>query len=244
MTSLDELSHMKEVHELLSAPVSGPPALAYAVQSFRFLQMFGITSVVQNNPPALSRCWKDLEGRFMQDPAFSAEVFIPSWILLDFPCGPDGRTAVDYFETWLGSHSQLQPFKKFIDAVRPTRLGLYQEVVRSKRVARYRELFTGRVIEAYPSVERGEPGELILARALELDGSVYFWDEVKAFPADSLQAIEDMVGAKLFYFGNQASSAARYESFMKLAGPYWMSVVGSNDALPILAPNHYLTYLH
>jgi hypothetical protein len=30
---------------------------------------------------------------------------------------------------------------------------------------------------------------------------------------------------------------------MKLAGPYWMSCVTKNDALPILAPDHYLTYL-
>jgi hypothetical protein len=26
---------------------------------------------------------------------------------------------------------------------------------------------------------------------------------------------------------------------MKLAGPYWMSCVTKNDALPILAPDHY-----
>ncbi len=30
---------------------------------------------------------------------------------------------------------------------------------------------------------------------------------------------------------------------MKLAGPYWMSCVTQNDAVPILAPDHYLTYL-
>lgn len=30
---------------------------------------------------------------------------------------------------------------------------------------------------------------------------------------------------------------------MKLAGPYWMSCVTSNDAIRILAPDHYLTYI-
>lgn len=29
---------------------------------------------------------------------------------------------------------------------------------------------------------------------------------------------------------------------MKLDAPYWMSCVAKNEALPILAPNHYLTY--
>jgi hypothetical protein len=35
----------------------------------------------------------------------------------------------------------------------------------------------------------------------------------------------------------------QYEKFMKLAGPYWMSCVTKNDATPILAPDHCLTYL-
>ena len=35
----------------------------------------------------------------------------------------------------------------------------------------------------------------------------------------------------------------QYGKFMKLAGPYWMSCVTKNDAIPILAPDHYLTYL-
>jgi hypothetical protein len=30
---------------------------------------------------------------------------------------------------------------------------------------------------------------------------------------------------------------------MRLAGPYWMSIVAKNDNLPILNPDHYLSYL-
>jgi hypothetical protein len=30
---------------------------------------------------------------------------------------------------------------------------------------------------------------------------------------------------------------------MKFAGPYWMSVIANNHELPILSPDHYLTYL-
>jgi hypothetical protein len=37
--------------------------------------------------------------------------------------------------------------------------------------------------------------------------------------------------------------AAQYETFMKLAGPYWMSCVTKNDAVPILDPGHYRAYL-
>jgi hypothetical protein len=52
-----------------------------------------------------------------------------------------------------------------------------------------------------------------------------------------------MVAGKLLYFADQASTpVGLYEAFMKLAGPYWMSVVASNDELPILDPDHCHTY--
>ena len=44
-------------------------------------------------------------------------------------------------------------------------------------------------------------------------------------------------------FDEGTATSAQYEAFMKLAGPYWMSCVTKNQAVPILAPNHYRTYL-
>lgn len=241
--TLEQLRSVKEVHALLTETFPGPPIIGYGICSFRFRKMFAIASIVENKLPALTRCWKDLERLFMRDAAFPEGYFVPSWILFDFPCDADRRTPLGHFEAFLDSCGKREPFEAFLAAVRGTRLGLYQEVLRTERTVRYAELFTERVIDVFPSIERGEPGEIVLGRVVELEGQLYFWGDVKAFPAQTRTSIEDMVAGKLFYFAEEAQTpVGLYEAFMKLAGPYWMSVVASNDKLPILDPDHYLTY--
>lgn len=73
-------------------------------------------------------------------------------------------------------------------------------------------------------------------------GEVFFFGDPKGFPSESKEAIEDMVSAKRFYVDDKPTVGA-YEKFMKMAGPYWMSCVTKDDNLPILDPDHYLTYL-
>ncbi len=53
--------------------------------------------------------------------------------------------------------------------------------------------------------------------------------------------LEDMVRQKLDYVEG-STVQERFETFMKLAGPYWMSCVMPDDTFPILPPDHYLTY--
>jgi hypothetical protein len=70
------------------------------------------------------------------------------------------------------------------------------------------------------------------------------WGDVKTFPADARASIEDMIINKLFYVADEAADPLElYPTFMKLAGPYWMSVVATNEALPILDPDHFRSYL-
>jgi hypothetical protein len=241
--TLDQLRSIKEAHALLTETFPGPPIVGYAIRSFRFCEMFAIASIVENKLPALTRCWKDLERLFMRDAAFREGYFVPSWILFDFPCDADRRTALDHFDGFLEGCGRREQFGAFLRAMRGTRLGLYQEIMRTGSTARYRELFTERVIDVFPSIERGGPGEIVLGRVVELEGQLYFWGDVKAFPAEARASIEDMVAGKLFYFADEASTpVGLYQAFMKLAGPYWMSVVASNDKLPILDPDHCLTY--
>lgn len=97
-------------------------------------------------------------------------------------------------------------------------------------------------MSAFPSVEEHTRGEIFLTRMIHLDGQVFLFGHPHGFPADYKKHLEDMIQDKLFYFPG-ASTNVRYEQFMKLAGPYWMSCVTQNDALPILSPDHYLTYL-
>jgi hypothetical protein len=241
--TLDQLRGVKEAHSLLTETFPGPPIIGYAIRSFRFCEMFAIAAIVENKFPVLTRCWKELEGLFMRDAAFREGYFVQSWILFDFPCDATRRTALEHFEEFLENCGQREQFDVFLRAMRGTRLGLYQEIMRTGTVVRYAELVTERIIDVAPSIEQGEPGEIVLGRIVELEGQFYFWGEVKAFPAEARASIEDMVIGKLFYFEDEASTpVGLYEAFMKLAGPYWMSIGARSDELPILDPDHYLTY--
>jgi hypothetical protein len=241
--TLAELRNFKQAHALLTEKIPGPEGIAYYIRAFRYLLLFGIACVVEDTYPPLTRCWKELEQLFMNDPAFDDGIFVQSWILMDFPFGPEDQTALDYFEAFLEGTDAGTEFQLFIDEARRSRLGLHEDVMRTKSVARYRELFTGRVISAFPSVDAGETGEILLTRTLAYRDQVFLFGDPKCFPGDLKAYVEDMVGAKLFYFEDAGTTTEQYESFMKLAGPYWMSCVNKNEDLPILDPDHYLTYL-
>jgi hypothetical protein len=244
--SLEELRATKLAHSFLTEQIPGPEGLAYYVRGFRCLLFFAVACISENKHPPLTRCWKHLGALFLKDPAFDDDVFIQSWILMDFPFGPEGQTALDYFQEFLtgtGVGPDLQPF---IEEARRSRLGLYQDVLRTKRLAKFRELFTGRVIAAFPSIEAYGNGEILLTRTMTYKDQVFLWGSPKGFPKEVKGRIEEMVRDKLFYFfeeGKSASEVAQYETFMKLAGPYWMSCVTKNDDIPILEPDQYLSYL-
>lgn len=244
MMSLEELRNVKEFHTLITEKFPGPPAVGYAIRSFRLLKLFAIANIVEDRYPPLTRCWKELERLFMREPALRDEFFVAAWILLNFPCGPERRTVLDHFEMFVEACNQRAQFDAFIGAVRNTRLGLYQQVMRSSTNARYRELFTDRVVDVHPSLEAGGAAEIVLARLVELEGQNYFFGDAKAFPAEARDTIEFMVDSKLFYLDDEAViHGGRYEAFMTLAGPYWMSIVVQNEKLPILDPDHYRSYL-
>lgn len=116
--------------------------------------------------------------------------------------------------------------------------------MRTKKVAKFRELLSGKVTEAFPSVEEYGKGEILLARMLAYKDQVLVWGDPKGFPKEKKTQIEDMVLDKIMVYADpQDEPEVQYGKFMKLAGPYWMSCVTKNDAVPILAPDHCLTYL-
>ena len=241
--TLDQLRNVKAAHAFLTEKIDGPPGFAEYLRAYRFLLFFGIVCVVENKYPAFTRCWKDLEKLFMGDPAFEDGVFVQSWALMDFPFGPERQTAVDYFEDFLEETEAGPGFQRFIDEARRSRLGLYQDAGRTKTVANFRELISGRTISAFPSVDHYEKGEILLTRAIRHGEQVFLWGDPKGFPKEMKGQIENMVRDKLFYFDDEETPEDQFEAFMKLAGPYWMSCTTKNEATPILDPDHYLTYL-
>ena len=158
--SLDDVRAVKDAHALLTERVEGPECFVDCTRGFRLLLLFGIDCVAENKYPPLTRCWNELERLFMGDPGFEDGVFVQSWILMDFPFGPQGQTALDYFEDFLTGTPGATELQRFIDAARGSRLGLHQDIMRTKSVARFRELLSGKVTSAVPTVDDYETGEI------------------------------------------------------------------------------------
>jgi hypothetical protein len=180
--SLDELRAAKAAHAFLTEEVPGPPAIAKYIRAFRFLLFFGIACVAEDKYPPLTRCWKDLERRFMRDPAFDDGVFVQSWVLMDFPFGPSRETALDYFEAFLKGTDVEPQLRPFVEDARRSRLGLHQDVMRTKKVGKFRELLSSKVVEAVPSVDEYGKGEIFLVRAMTCRDHVFFFGNPKGFP--------------------------------------------------------------
>jgi hypothetical protein len=239
--SLEELRAFKGTHEFLTEPIEGPEGIAYHIRGFRYLLFFAVVCIAEEKYPPLSRCWKDLDRVFMHAPPFDDDLFVQAWILLDFPFGPKGETALDYFEQFLAGSEGGAQFQYFIDEARKSRLGLYQDVMRTKTVSKFRELFTGRAVSTFRSVEEYGRGEILLVRTIEYRGDVFLFGDPKGWPKETKKQLQNMA-TKLFYFKG-ATEVEMYTTFMKLAGPYWMSCVTKDEAVPILDPDHYRTYL-
>lgn len=84
---------------------------------------------------------------------------------------------------------------------------------------------------------------MLLSRMVACGDEVFTFGDPKGFPKDAKNQIEDMVRDRLFCDSKMDTFVEQYETFMKLAGPYWMSCVTKNDETPILDPDHYRKYL-
>jgi hypothetical protein len=118
--------------------------------------------------------------------------------------------------------------------------------MRSKKESKFRELFTGKAISAVRSVEEYERGEIFLTRMMDYEGQTFVFTDPKCFPAERKSQIREMIKDKFFLLTDDFTEpeASQYATFMKLAGPYWMSCVIKDKAAPILPPDHYRTYLN
>lgn len=238
---LKELKAFKDVDRYLNEPIRGPKEFEYLIRCFRFLTSFALITIYEKQFPALSNCWEELERLFIHEEIFDDEVFVQSWIFCDFPFGTEKETVLDYFEEFVEKADVLNNFQYFIDRMKISRLGLYQEILSSKKIIKFRELFTGKIIKIANTIPEYESGEIFLTRLVEIGENIFSFCDPKCWPKEYKSQLENMVRAKLFYF--EASSIGKqYEQFMKYAGPYWMSCVVQDQECPILQPDHYLTY--
>jgi hypothetical protein len=239
--SFKELKNFKDFQNLLNGELAGPEGWKYFFQSFQFLQFFAFICIDENKYPALTNCWKDLEKKFVKDPIFDDGIFIQSWIYFDFPLSKNGQTLLDEFQIFCKENSIYPHFEIFINEMKRSRLGLYQEIRSTKKITKFREVITGRVISSVRSVPYYEKGELFLTRIVEYKGDYFQFGDPKCWHSDYKDQIQEMIEGKLFYFDGN-STEEEYETFMKLAGPYWFSCVCTNQEIDILNPDHYLSY--
>ncbi len=237
-----ELKAFKDADRYLNEPIRGPKEWEYLIRCFRFLSTFAFFTIYEKQFPPLSNCWEELERLFIHEEIFDDGIFVQSWIFCDFPFGTEKKAVIDYFEEFVAKTEVINHFQYFIDCMKTSRLGLYQEILSSKKTIKFRELFTGKIIKIENTIPVYNSGEIFLTRLVDIGGKIYSFCDPKCWPKEYKSQLENMVKAKLFYF-EAPSIEEEYEQFMKYAGPYWMSCVVTDQECPILQPDHYLTYL-
>ena len=240
--SLDELRYFKEVDAFLSESVSGPEGLVYFLRCFKLLTIFAVTCVAKNHYPPLTRCWNELEKFFIDKTAFQDVVFVQAWIFFDFPFGKDGETLLDFYEEYLKKEIKNDKFQYFVDQMRKTRMGLYRELLSSRKTIKFRELITEQTTTIARNDEACEKGEIFLTRLVEFKGQILQFGGAKRFPKADKSKLLKLVRENLTCF-NGSTEKEQYENFMKLAGPFWLSFLTSNASFPLLKSTHYQHYL-
>lgn len=239
----NELLAFKDVDRYLNDPIEGTNEWKYLIKSFKLLTSFSFLTLYDNKFDSLTNCWSELERLFMNREIFKDGLFIQSWLFCNFPLNNKKETLLDYFEVHLESESMLDTYKPFIKSMKNSRLGLYQEIMSSKKTMKLKELFTNKIIKAENTVHEYQKGEIFLTRFVEINNKIYFFGDPKCWPKEFKIQLEDMIMAKLFYFKGQTINE-QYEKFMEYAGPYWMSCVVTDQNCPILQPDRYLDYQH
>ena len=241
--TLEEVRAAKQTYGFLTEVIPGPEGIGYFSRGFRYLLFFGIACIAEDKCPPLTRCWKDLATLFMGDSAFDDDLLVQSWILMDFPFGPARHTALDYFDELLTGTDAGPQLQRFIDAARRSRLGLHQDVIRTKKLAKSASCSPAtRSRRSRPSTSTARGRSCSPApwpTATRSSSS----ETRRASPRRRRSRSKTWSSTSCSTSTKGTATTAQYEAFMKLAGPYWMSCVTKNEDVPVLAPAHYRTYL-
>ena len=238
--TFDELRNFQEADRSLTEPIEGSEVRRYFLGCFRFLMAYALVTIAENRFPPLTRCWNELENMFMHDEMFDDGLFVPTWILCDFPCGPHGQTLLEVFDAEFLHEPEKTSFSEFVEQMRISRLGVYQEILGSQTTIRFVELITGDTVNTVRTVQHYEPGEVFLTRLVRYKGDLYHFGDSRCWPKSDKAQVEDFVRERLKTFTGR-TVAEQYDTFMRLAGHYWMSVTSQTD-IPLLPPDYYLRY--
>ncbi|MEI8257001.1 MAG: hypothetical protein WCJ30_15110, partial [Deltaproteobacteria bacterium] len=127
--SLAELRDFRKFFDMISMKdMIAPASVKKAYRAFRFLHFFATALYVEKTCPPLNRCWDDLRGRYGKMAIFDDEVFVESWIFMDFPIDAEGNTVLDRFQAFCSANPDaMKEFGGFVKSAKASRLGLHQE---------------------------------------------------------------------------------------------------------------------
>ncbi len=239
--TLDELRNFKEVDNYLTGAISGSKSRQYFIRCYRYLTAFAIACVAENRYPPLTKCWNDLDKLFMREKIFEDGLFVQAWIFINFECGNDSETLIELFDEFISNDETEHNFSCFFSQMKNTRFGIYEEIISSHKIIKFRELITGDVINVHRSIKKFEKGELFLARLVEYKDETFIFGDPKCWPNEHKSVVEGFLNRKMTLF-NGKTDREKYNNLMTKAGPYWMSCVSQNNNIPILDPFYYLQY--
>ena len=246
--NFDQCRTFKQFYAMLTESVGGPPGYQIFYRFSLHLLLYGLCCLDEKKFPALNRCRDALAPHFLT-PAYDNAWLVFFWIFCDFPLTNEGGTTVlDHFDDFMAKEASglskvnREHVGQFVAQLKASRLGFYQEISSTSKTTKFRELFTNRVISTVRSVPDYGRGEIFVGRIVAYLGDAFLIHDPRNFPAEYKDSLENMIRNKLFYIFESGNDSKDYERFMKLAGPYLMSVTHNDQDCPIFDPDEYATY--
>jgi hypothetical protein len=242
---LDIEEALLRLNELITEDLPGPSYFVEAIRNWRQFFFLSISSIEENEFPPLTKCWNELYERYKE--SFSDECFVAGCILADFQFGNENLSFAERIQDQKILADGLQPVMDFAAQIAHSRLGVYQIVEVKGEFLTLKEFFTDNVISVFQTLEEPEKGQVCLARVLCNGDHSFLFGDSHCWPSENHSHIFNMLIDKIAFYcletpykNRQSILPSQYERFMKMSGPYWMSIVGETDYFAdVLMPDFY-----
>ena len=241
---LDALRQFQEFEKVLNAALKSyegkDPAITYAMQSYTKVEMIAIALMTSGEFPAVLRAHDELMRLFKKDGAFKDGITLMSWLLFNFPATRDGTPLAR--EVLRRTPALTDDIGPFVEEALRSRFGLYEVLKEGRNECHLKELITGKLITLNQSLGSMGRGAVALCRIITIGGNNWIFGDAPGFPASRKSTIAGMVKDKMSLYFWDANEVKSYETMMRLAGPYWFSIMASDYQGGILNADRYLRY--
>ncbi len=216
-----------------------PPPVAYGMRCFSKIEMLGMALATSGEFKAADKCLNFIMKEFNDDSAFSDGVTLLAWFLFNFPTKPGGKSLAS--EVLSRSPELSDELKPFIEEANLSRLGLYEMARSSKDSCVLKELFTGREVQLNHSLAT-PLGNIALLRVMRIMDKQWVFGDQNEFPAERKSTILGMVSQKMAMCFPDDNPVKSYEQMMRMAGPYWFSIVANDYQGDIIDADYVLDF--